>query len=136
MFCLKKALSIIIKEVLPVALRYGNNWTFQQDNRTPEWCSQHFLTRIHDQRNSPDLNPLNYCIWDEFARAINCDKVTWKSSLIAELKRGVKKNSFGCCMGKLFRLDESFVSHDTKRWKLSKRIKSSLSDRESKDESL
>ena len=48
-----------IKEVLPVALRYGNskfvnNWAFQQDNGTPhthqetqEWCSQHFLTRIH-----------------------------------------------------------------------------------------
>ena len=43
-----------IKEVLPVALRYGNsqfgnNWIFQQDNGTPhthqetkEWCSQHF----------------------------------------------------------------------------------------------
>ena len=40
-----------IKEVLPVTLRYGNskfgnNWTFQQDNETPhihqetqEWCS-------------------------------------------------------------------------------------------------
>ena len=43
-----------IKEVLPVALPYGNskfgnNWTFQQDNgtqhthqETHEWCSQHF----------------------------------------------------------------------------------------------
>ena len=41
--------------------------------------------------NSPDLNPLDYCIWDEFVQAINWDKVTWKSSLIAELKRGVKK---------------------------------------------
>ena len=52
-----------IKEVLPVALRYGNskfgnNWTFQQDNGTPhshqetqEWCSS--LTRIHDQRIVP-----------------------------------------------------------------------------------
>ena len=54
-----------IKEVLPVALRYGNskfgnNWTFQQDNgtlhthqETHEWCSQHFLTRIHGQRIVP-----------------------------------------------------------------------------------
>ena len=24
-----------VKKVLPVALRYGNNWTFQQDNGTP-----------------------------------------------------------------------------------------------------
>ena len=36
----------------------------------------------------------------------------------------------------LFHLDESFVSHDAKQWKLFKRIKSSLSDRESKDESF
>ena len=42
-----------------------------------------------------------------------------------------ENNSFECCKGKLFRLDESFVSHDTK---LFKRIKSSLSDRELKDE--
>ena len=95
-----------IKEVLPVALRsgnskFGNNWTFQQDNGTPhthqetqEWCSQHFPSFIDKDTwpaNSPDLNPLDYCIWDEFAQAINWDKVTSKSSLIVELKRGVKK---------------------------------------------
>ena len=39
LFCLKKAFSIIIREVLSVALRYGNykfgnKWTFQQDNGT------------------------------------------------------------------------------------------------------
>ena len=47
-----------------------------------------------------------------------------------------EKNSFGCYKGKLFRLDESFVSHATKRWKLFEKIKSSLSDRKSKDESF
>ena len=41
--------------------------------------------------NSSNLNPLDDCIWDEFAQTINWDKVTSKSSLIAELKRGVKK---------------------------------------------
>ena len=95
-----------IKEVLPVALRYRNskfrnNWILQQDNRTPhthqetqEWCSQHFPSFIDKDiwpANSPDLNPLDYCIWDEFAQAINWDKVPWKSSLIAEFKRRVKK---------------------------------------------
>ena len=40
---------------------------------------------------SPDFNPLDYYIRDEFAQAINWDKVTSKSSLIAELKRSVKK---------------------------------------------
>ena len=71
-----------IKEILPVAVRYGsskfgNNWTFQQDNGTPhtrqqtqDWCSQHFPSFIDKDiwpANSPDLNPLDYCIWDEFA---------------------------------------------------------------------
>ena len=59
-----------------------------------EWCSQHFPSFIDKDTwpaNSPDLNPLDYCIWNEFAQAINWDKVTSKSSLIAELKRGVKK---------------------------------------------
>ena len=54
-----------VKEVLSVVLRYGNskfgnNWTFQQDNGTPhthqetqEWCSQYLLTRIHGQRIVP-----------------------------------------------------------------------------------
>ena len=41
--------------------------------------------------NSPDSNPLDDCIWDEFAQNINWDKVTSKSSLIAGLKYGVKK---------------------------------------------
>ena len=95
-----------IKKVLLVALRYGNSkfgnsWTFQQDNgtrhtrqETQEWCSQHFPSFIDKDtwtENSPDLNPLDYCIWDKFVQAINLDKVTSKGSLIAELKRGVKK---------------------------------------------
>ena len=50
-----------------------------------------FLDKDTWPANSPDLNPLDDCIWDEFAQAINCDKVTWKSSLIVELKRDVKK---------------------------------------------
>ena len=95
-----------IEEVLPVALRYGNskfrnNRTFQQDNGTPhthqetqEWCSQHFPSCIDKDTwpaNTPYLNPLDCCIWDEFAQTINWDKATSKSSLIAEFKRGVKK---------------------------------------------
>ena len=95
-----------MKEVLPVALRYGNskfgnNCTFQQGNGTPhthqetqEWCSQHFPSCIDKDTwpvNSLDLNPLDDCIWDEFAQAINWNEVTSKSSLISEVKRGVKK---------------------------------------------
>ena len=72
-----------IQEVLPVVLKFGNdmfgdNWTLQQDGRMPhihqktqDWCQTHlpcFIDKDHWPRNSPDLNPLDYCIWEEFAR--------------------------------------------------------------------
>ncbi|CAF1305382.1 unnamed protein product [Rotaria magnacalcarata] len=95
-----------IKEVLPVALKYGNkifgsDWTFQQDGAKPhthhlsqQWCRVNFPSFIDKDRwppNSPDLNPLDYCIWDEFNPAINWNKITSKETLIEELKRSVKK---------------------------------------------
>ena len=70
-----------IQTVLPVALKYGNqtfgnDWIFQQDNATPhthkltqKWCKDNFpafIDKYHLPPNSPDLNPLDYCIWDEF----------------------------------------------------------------------
>ncbi|CAF1166835.1 unnamed protein product [Rotaria sp. Silwood1] len=45
----------------------------------------------HWPPNSPDLNPLNYCIWDEFAQCVSWEKVTSKPTLVDELKRAVKK---------------------------------------------
>ncbi|CAF1367538.1 unnamed protein product [Rotaria magnacalcarata] len=41
--------------------------------------------------NSPDLNPLDYCIWDEFAQCVDWKEVTSKATLIDELKCAVKK---------------------------------------------
>ena len=40
---------------------------------------------------SVEWHYFSYCIRDEFAQAINWDTVTWNSSLIVEVKRGVKK---------------------------------------------
>ncbi|CAF1254278.1 unnamed protein product [Didymodactylos carnosus] len=95
-----------IQEVLPVALAYGNevfgdHWMFQQDGAgahkhqlTQNWCRDHFPSFITEDRwpaNSPDLNPLDYSIWDEFVHAINWGKVTSKKTLIEELKRAVRK---------------------------------------------
>ena len=94
-------------EVLPVALKFGNgmfgnNWTFEQDRRRPhihqktqDWCRTHLLSFIdkdHWLPNSPDLNPLDYCIWNEFARAVSWDLVTSKVSLINQLNFSLKKN--------------------------------------------
>jgi inhibitor of nuclear factor kappa-B kinase subunit alpha len=95
-----------IKEVLPVALEYGNktfgnDWTFQQDGAKPhihhltqQWCRDHFPAFLEKDRwpaNSPDLNPLDYCIWDELANAIDWHRITSKKDLIEELKRATKK---------------------------------------------
>ena len=95
-----------IKEVLPVALKYGNHvfkndWTFQQDGAKPhihrltqEWCHDNFpafIDKDHWPPNSPDLNPLDYCIWDEFAKSMDWNKVTSKATMIPELKKAVQK---------------------------------------------
>ncbi|CAF2109294.1 unnamed protein product [Rotaria magnacalcarata] len=97
-----------IKEVLPIVLKFGNDmfgndWTFQQDGARPhthaksqEWCAKHFLSFIdkdHWPPNSPDLNPLDYCIWNEFAQLVKWDTVTSKTTLITALKRAVREIS-------------------------------------------
>ena len=118
-----------IQEVLPVVLKFGNdmfgdNWTFQQDGRrlhihqkTEDWCRTHlpcFIDKDHWPPNSPDLNVLDYCIWGEFARAINGDLVTSNTALINELKRAVKKirpevvfESCASWTNRLYRLKQS-----------------------------
>jgi hypothetical protein len=51
-----------------------------------------FIDRDHWPPNSPDLDSLDYCIWDEFVKVIDWNKATSKATLIQELKRAVKKN--------------------------------------------
>ena len=95
-----------IREVLPMALKYGNDilgtyWTFQQDGAMPhvhhltqQWCKDNFpsfIDKDHWPPNSPDLNPLDYSIWDELAHAVNWDKITSKNTLIIEVKRAAGK---------------------------------------------
>ena len=94
-----------VKKVLPVALKYGNetfgrDWIFQQDGAKPhshhltqQWCRDNFpsfIDKDHWPPNSPDLNPLDYSIWDELVNAINWDKVKSKTTLIQQLKSSVK----------------------------------------------
>lgn len=93
-----------IREVLSVVAEYGDemfgdNWTFQQDNATPhthrltqQWCHDNlpsFFDKDSWPPNSPDLNPLDYSIWDELAKAIEWDRVTSKTTLIDQLKVAV-----------------------------------------------
>ena len=100
--------TVYIEKVLPVALKYGNqffgsDWIFQQDGAMPhshhlsqKWCRDNFPTFIEKDRwppNSPDLNQLDYSIWDQLVNNINWNKVYSKTTLIQELKSSVKKVS-------------------------------------------
>ena len=80
---------------------FGSDWTFQQDGATPhthqlsqEWCQDNLPAFFDKDRwppNSPDLNPLDYSIWDELAQSIKWDRVTSKKTLIDELKKAVHR---------------------------------------------
>ena len=95
-----------INEVLPVALKYGNSifendWTFQQNGpkahfpeKTQECCANNFpsfIQRNHWPPNSLDLDPLDYCLWDELGKTIKWNRVISKKSLIVTLKWAVKE---------------------------------------------
>ncbi|CAF3484375.1 unnamed protein product [Rotaria sp. Silwood2] len=122
-----------IDEVLPVTLKYGNetfgnDWTFQQDGAQPhihrltqEWCRNNFpsfIDKDHWPPNSSDLNPLDYCIWDEFVKVINWNRVTSKETLVQDLKLGVKKlrqevifESCACWTNRLYRMSQNDRSY-------------------------
>jgi len=57
-----------------------------------------FIDKDHWPPNSPDLNPLDYGVWDEFVKVINWNKVISKTTLIQELKKSCEKNSKRCCI--------------------------------------
>ncbi|CAM4828437.1 unnamed protein product [Rotaria magnacalcarata] len=61
---------------------------------TQQWCRNNFPSFIDKDcwpPNSPDLNPLDYSIWDELANAIDWNKVKSKSTLIQQLNSSFKK---------------------------------------------
>lgn len=118
-----------IKEVLPVARKCGNkwfghDWTFQQDGArahthhlTQQWCQDnfpHFIDKDHWPPNSPDFNPLDYSIWNEYVNQMHWNLVKSKKTLIAELKRAVKRIRpeviLGSCKAFTKRLDRVYKS--------------------------
>ncbi|CAF2996750.1 unnamed protein product [Rotaria sp. Silwood2] len=80
---------------------FGNDWTFRQDGAKPhvhqltqQWCHDNFpgfIDKDHWPPNSSDLNPLDYCIWDEIIKFIDCNRATSKATMIQELTHSVKK---------------------------------------------
>ena len=76
-------------------------WTFEQDGATPHThnlsqkrCTDNLPNLIPAERwppNSPDLNPLDYRIWNELQQEIRWQNMDTKTALIKELKRAVKR---------------------------------------------
>jgi inhibitor of nuclear factor kappa-B kinase subunit alpha len=97
---------VYIDQVLPIAKKFGdtylgNDWIFQQDGaschtskRSIEWIEANIPRYIPKTRwpaNSPDLNPLDYSVWNELVRAMNWKKVTNKAALKKEILLGIKR---------------------------------------------
>ena len=97
---------LYIKNALPEAVRFGNatfgpNWTFVQDGATPhtheltqEWCEDKlpaFIPKSLWPPNSPDLNPLDFCVWNELVHAMDWRRIVSQATLIREIRRGCGK---------------------------------------------
>ena len=93
---------VYIAKALDEAQRFGTsvhgmNWTFAQDGATPhthhltqQWCSDHLCSFIPKNiwlPNSPDVNPLDYCIWHELVDAMRWQLGSNKEHWIHEVKR-------------------------------------------------
>ena len=117
-----------IKEVLPVALKYGNDmfgddWTFQQDGAKPhiheksqEWCAKNcpsFIDWDHWPPNSSDLNPLDYCVWNEISQVKHSDIEKDTNCAV----KTCRQKRF--CLWKLLVLDELIISNVPRQRKLS-----------------
>ena len=65
----------------------------QNRNNGAPTISPSFIDKDHWPTNSPGLNPLDYCVWNEFAQLVKWDTVTSKQTLIAALRRAVHEIS-------------------------------------------
>jgi len=79
-----------------------------------KWYAASFprvIDKDHWPPNSPNLNPLDYFVWDECVHQIRWDKVRSKQTLIDELKVAVKRirldkvaESYSCWTNRLYRM--------------------------------
>lgn len=77
------------------------NWGFQQDGasshtdgKVQEWCKkyfQFFIPKEHWPPNSPELNPLDYSIWDNISNHVEYQKVKTINDLRREIEKAIKK---------------------------------------------
>jgi hypothetical protein len=92
---------------------FGNDWILQQDSvqshihththiyiyiyvyeKSQSWCNEHFPSFIDKDRcspNSPDLNPVGYCVYNERRQVIDWHKITSGHTLMSALSRAVRQ---------------------------------------------
>lgn len=79
----------------------SDNWNFQQDGaschtsiKSQELCQNtfyFFIDKKHWPPNSPELNPLDYSIWNQISSNMDYKKINNQSSLVKEIKKSVSK---------------------------------------------
>ena len=77
------------------------NWDLQQDEASShteamaqQWCKNHFKFFIRKERwppKSPELNPLDYSIWDRIANRMDYGKIQTADDLRREIRKSIKK---------------------------------------------
>jgi hypothetical protein len=93
--------------LLPFYQKEGNalfgheHWGFQQDGasshtdrKAQDWCKKNFKFFIPKNRwppNSPELNPLDYSIWDNISNHVQYGKVKTINDLRREIEKAIKK---------------------------------------------
>ncbi|CAF2837225.1 unnamed protein product [Rotaria sp. Silwood2] len=95
-----------IEVVLPHAQSEGSrllddDFIFQQDNATPHihneslaWCEENFAQFINNRRwppHSPDLNVLDYYVWDAITNNMQWSKIKNYDSLIDEIEKAIRR---------------------------------------------
>ena len=85
----------------------NHDWGFQQDgasahtsHESQERCKKLFEWYIPKDRwppNTPELNPMDYSVWNEISTRIDFRKVTTRDELIKEIKKAAKNISKEYC---------------------------------------
>jgi transposase len=113
------AAATYIDKVLPVVKREGRRlcgrqWVYQQDGApahraqsTQKWCASHlpgFIPKDFWPPNSPDLNPLDYAVWDQVSR----NRLNPSATTYEELKKDVEQA--------IQRVPKSFCQRVIRQW--------------------
>ena len=85
----------------------NTDWNFQQDgasshtsNLAQDWCQNNLKWYIPKQYwppNSPELNPMDYSVWNEIDKGVDYKKVKNRANLIKEIRKAIKNISQKFC---------------------------------------